>query len=62
MIFWAIKQMAVRWELFCPRCSNSIRTVRSRTFAEFVFGLPVASSSHQTEPPGIPGRFRIVST
>lgn len=61
----AIDSIAVHGEVYSPRCSNTIRTARSRTSGEYVgdffFGVSSAPSSQELEPPRIPGRFTAVS-
>ncbi len=39
-----------------------LRTPRSRTSAEYRLCVPIAPSSQIMEPPGIPGRFKLVNT
>jgi hypothetical protein len=58
-ILVAIDRIADHSESYSSRCSNTIRTARSRTSGENLFGLPIAPSSQIMEPPGIPGRFTI---
>ena len=62
----AIDSMAAHYEACVPRCSNTMRTARSRTFGEYVgdffFGVSIAPSSQELEPPRIPGRFTFSGT
>ena len=39
-------------------CSRTIRTARSRTSADYRLGFPIAPSSQEMEPPGVPGRLK----
>src|SRR6185437_1173909 len=59
----AIDSIAAHCEACSPRCSNTIRTARSRTSGEYVgdffFGVSIAPSSQELEPPRIPERFTL---
>ncbi|WP_233217443.1 hypothetical protein, partial [Trinickia dabaoshanensis] len=44
---------------YSSRCSRTMRTARSRTSAENLFGLFIAPFSQELEPPQNPGRFRL---
>jgi hypothetical protein len=55
--FSAIEQIAAHWESYCSWCSKTMRMALSRTSLEYLLGPPIAPSSHQMEPLGIPGRF-----
>ena len=55
-IFDAIEAIALHWESYSLSCSNTIRTARSRTSGEYLFGLPmmtpILSSNGVSGKPG----------
>jgi hypothetical protein len=57
----AMEQIAAHCEGCSSWCSNTMRTARSRSSWGYLPGLDMAPTSHQSEPPGIPGRFNGVA-
>src|SRR5919197_1461901 len=53
----AIEQIAAHCEGCSSWCSNTRRTARSRSSCGYLPCLVMAPTSHESEPPGIPGRF-----
>src|SRR5262245_21855801 len=53
--------MAAHCESCAASCSRTIRTARVRTSGENRLGLVMAPSSQDLEPPGKPGRFKLVT-
>src|SRR6266545_2752911 len=55
----AIEQIAAHCEGCSSWCSNTMRTARSRSSCGYLPCLVMAPTSHESEPPEIPGRFRL---
>src|SRR3990167_10356104 len=58
-ILGAMDSMAAQRDGYCPRCSCTILTARSRTSGENLFVFFMAQSSQSVEPPQKPGRFNL---
>ena len=56
-IFSAIEWVASHSEPYSGRCSENIRTARSRTSCENLFLRAIAPSSQEMEPPANPAWF-----
>ena len=52
--------MVAHKDEYSPRCSNTMRTARSRTSGENLFDFFMAPFSQMLEPPQNPGRFNTV--
>src|SRR5215216_1852163 len=59
---WAMEQIAAHCEGCSSWCSSTSRTARSRSSWGYLPGRVMAPTSHESEPPGIPGRFRWSTT
>ena len=53
----ALEVMAAHCDVWSLVCSYTSRTARSRTSGEYLLRFGMTPSSHEMEPPGIPGRF-----
>ena len=60
-IFSAIEVIAAHCESCPASCSTTSRTAPARTSGENRFGLAMAPSSQGLEPPGDPGRFKLLA-
>ena len=61
-IFPAIDTIAAHCDSCSARCSNTMRTARSRTSGEYFADFFMAPSSQISEPPQNPGRFNRAQT
>lgn len=57
-IFAAIDSIAAHCEACSAPCSKTSRTARSRTSGKYLLFEFMTPCSQETEPPGMPGRFR----
>lgn len=56
-IFAAIERMVAPWKSCCASCSTTIRTACFCTSGGYFLVLCMTRSSHELEPPTIPGQF-----
>src|ERR671910_3351782 len=54
----AMEVIAAHWEACSSWCSNTSLTARSRSSGGYLPGRVMAPTSHESEPPKIPGRFK----